>query len=73
MMVGELVAEFDVFKLIMLVYFMVFKDVNFVDVMKDGKSVIYCIKLFVFEDVLFGFVVVFGLGSIFDIEKEEIG
>ena len=73
MTAGELAAEFDVSKPTMSAHFTVLKDANLVDATKDGKSVIYRIKLSVLEDALLGFAAAFGLGSTSGTEKEETG
>ncbi|MBO6730495.1 MAG: winged helix-turn-helix transcriptional regulator [Maricaulis sp.] len=73
MTAGELAAEFDVSKPTMSAHFTVLKDANLVDATKDGKSVIYRIKLSVLEDALLGFAAAFGLCSTSDTEKEETG
>ncbi len=63
MTAGELAAEFDVSKPTMSAHFAVLKDANLVAATKDGKSVIYRIKLSVLEDALLGFARTFGLGE----------
>ena len=63
MTAGELAAEFNVSKPTMSAHFSVLKDANLVDATKDGKSVIYRIKLSVLEDALLGFARTFGLGD----------
>lgn len=74
MTAGELAAEFDVSKPTMSAHFTVLKDANLVDATKDGKSVIYRIKLSVLEDALLGFAAAFGLGSSTEEkDKEETG
>lgn len=74
MTAGELAAEFDVSKPTMSAHFTVLKDANLVDATKDGKSVIYRIKLSVLEDALLGFAATFGLGSNSgEKDKEETG
>ena len=73
MTAGELAAEFDVSKPTMSAHFTVLKDANLVDATKDGKSVIYRIKLSVLEDALLGFAAAFGLGSNAETENEETG
>ena len=74
MTAGELAAEFDVSKPTMSGHVTVLNDANLVDATKDGKSVIYRIKLSVLEDALLGFAATFGLGSNSDEkDKQETG
>lgn len=63
MTAGDIAAEFDVSKPTMSAHFAVLKDANLVTATKDGKSVIYRIKLSVLEDALLGFARTFGLGD----------
>lgn len=63
MSAGELSAEFDVSKPTMSAHFTVLKECNLVTARKEGKQVIYRIKLSVLEDALLGFAQTFGLGT----------
>jgi DNA-binding transcriptional ArsR family regulator len=62
MSAGDLAAEFNVSKPTMSAHFSVLKDANLVLATKDGKSVIYRIRLSVLEDALLGFAQTFGFG-----------
>jgi DNA-binding transcriptional ArsR family regulator len=69
MSAGELSAPFDVSKPTMSAHFAVLKEADLVHAEKDGKSVIYHLKLSVLEDALLGFVNSLGL----DAEAPEFG
>ena len=56
MSAGELSAAFDVSKPTMSAHFAVLKDADLVHAEKNGKSVVYHLKLSVLEDALLGFV-----------------
>ncbi len=58
---GELAAEFAVSKPTMSAHFAVLREANLVDATRDGKAIIYRIKLSVLEDALLGFAEVFGM------------
>ena len=60
MSAGELSDQFDVSKPTMSAHFAVLKAADLVHTEKDGKSVIYHLKLSVLEDALLGFVNSFG-------------
>ena len=60
---GELSARFDVSKPTMSAHFAVLKEADLVHAEKDGKSVIYHLKLSVLEDALLGFVHSVGVGA----------
>lgn len=53
---GELSARFDVSKPTMSAHFAVLKDADLIHGERDGKSVIYHLKLSVLEEALLGFV-----------------
>ena len=53
---GEISARFDVSKPTMSAHFAVLKEADLVHAEKQGKSVIYHLKLSVLEDALLGFV-----------------
>ncbi|MGX7925028.1 autorepressor SdpR family transcription factor [Tsuneonella sp. HG094] len=57
---GEISAHFDVSKPTMSAHFAVLRDADLVHVERDGKSMIYHLKLSVLEDALLGFVQTFG-------------
>jgi len=56
MSAGELSDRFDVSKPTMSAHFAVLKEADLVHTEKDGKSVIYHLKLSVLEEALLGFV-----------------
>ncbi len=58
---GELAAEFDVSKPTMSAHFAVLREANLVDATRDGKAIIYRLKLSVLEDALLAFAEVFGM------------
>lgn len=58
---GELAAEFDVSKPTMSAHFAVLREANLVDATRDGKSIVYRLKLSVLEDALLGFAELFGM------------
>ncbi|CAN5205008.1 sporulation delaying system autorepressor SdpR [soil metagenome] len=63
MTAGDLADHFEFAKPTMSAHFTVLKEADLVDAHKDGKQVIYRIKLSVLEDALLGFVSVFGAGA----------
>ena len=63
MSAGELSAQFDVSKPTMSAHFAVLREADLVHSEKDGKSVIYHLKLSVLEEALLGFAQSFGLGT----------
>ncbi len=56
MSAGELSARFDVSKPTMSAHFTVLKEADLLHSEKNGKSVVYHLKLSVLEDALLGFV-----------------
>lgn len=60
---GELSDAFDVSKPTMSAHFTVLKEAGLVESTRQGKSVIYRIKLSVLEDALLGFARSLGLGE----------
>ena len=68
---GELSAQFDVSKPTMSAHFAVLKEADLVHAEKDGKSVIYHLKLSVLEDALLGFVHSVGIGAAAPVKKKE--
>lgn len=62
MSAGEISDHFEVSKPTMSAHFAVLRDADLVHAEKDGKSVIYHLKLSVLEDALLGFVQTFGGG-----------
>jgi len=58
---GELAAEFDVSKPTMSAHFAVLREANLVEATRDGKSIVYRLKMSVLEDALLGFAGVFGM------------
>jgi DNA-binding transcriptional ArsR family regulator len=59
---GELAAHFDVSKPTMSAHFAVLRDADLIDSVKQGKSIVYCLKLSVIEDALLGFAELLGIG-----------
>ena len=57
---GELSDQFDVSKPTMSAHFAVLKEADLVHAQKNGKSIVYHLKLSVLEDALLGFVNEFG-------------
>lgn len=63
MTAGELSDHFEVSKPTMSAHFSVLKEADLVHTEKDGKSVIYHLKLSVLEEALLGFAHSFGLSG----------
>jgi DNA-binding transcriptional ArsR family regulator len=63
MSAGELSEHFEVSKPTMSAHFSVLKEADLVHSEKDGKSVIYHLKLSVLEEALLGFAHSFGLSG----------
>lgn len=63
MSAGDLADNFDVSKPTMSAHFAVLREANLIEAEKDGKSVIYHLKLSVLEEALMGFAQTFGLGA----------
>jgi DNA-binding transcriptional ArsR family regulator len=63
MTAGELADHFDFAKPTMSAHFAVLKQADLVETTKDGKQVIYQLKMSVLEEALMGFAGVFGLGE----------
>lgn len=63
MSAGDLAAHFNVSKPTMSAHFAVLKEADLVAAEKDGKSVIYRLKLSVLEDALLGFAGAFGISG----------
>jgi DNA-binding transcriptional ArsR family regulator len=63
MTAGELSDHFPVSKPTMSAHFAVLKKADLVDAQKNGKTVIYQLKLSVLEDALLGFADMFGMGA----------
>jgi DNA-binding transcriptional ArsR family regulator len=61
MTAGELSDHFPVSKPTMSAHFAVLKEADLVEVHKNGKTVIYQLKLSVLEDALLGFASAFGM------------
>lgn len=60
---GELADHFDFAKPTMSAHFAVLKEAGLVEAEKDGKQVIYRLKLSVLEDALLGFAKIFGMNA----------
>ncbi|MEE9329770.1 MAG: autorepressor SdpR family transcription factor [Parvularculaceae bacterium] len=58
---GELAAEFQVSKPTMSAHFAVLREADLVASEKQGKSVVYQIKMSVLEDALLSFTQIFGM------------
>ena len=63
MSAGELSDQFAFAKTTMSAHFAVLKEADLVEARKDGKQVIYQLRLSVLEDALLGFSKVFGIGD----------
>ena len=63
MSAGELSDQFSFAKPTMSAHFTVLKEADLVEAHKDGKQVIYQLRLSVLEDALLGFSKLFGLGD----------
>jgi len=63
MTAGELADHFPVSKPTMSAHFAILREADLVDVQKQGKAVIYRLKLSVLEDALLGFVGAFSAVS----------
>ncbi len=63
MSASDLCAHFDVSKPTMSAHFAVLREADLVHSEKDGKAVIYHLKLSVLEEALLGFAHSFGLGA----------
>ncbi len=61
MTAGELSEHFVVSKPTMSAHFAVLREADLVDAKKNGRSVLYRLKMSVLEDALLGFAQVFGL------------
>lgn len=69
---GELASHFDVSKPTMSVHFRVLKEAGLVSVERDGKSMIYSLRMSVLEEALMGFAQTFGMApSSEQSDKEE--
>ncbi len=68
---GELASEFNVSKPTMSAHFAVLREANLVDTTRDGKAIIYRLKLSVLEDALLGFAEIFGMKVEPGTEKED--
>ena len=62
MSAGDLADHFEVSKPTVSAHFAVLREADLVHAEKDGKSVIYHLKLSVLEDALVGFANTFGFG-----------
>jgi DNA-binding transcriptional ArsR family regulator len=63
MTAGELADHFPVSKPTMSAHFAVLKEADLVEIRKDGKTVIYQLKLSVLAEVLLGFAGTFGVNA----------
>jgi DNA-binding transcriptional ArsR family regulator len=60
---GEVADHFDFARPTMSAHLAVLKEADLVEAHKDGKQVIYQLKLSVLEDALLGFAKIFNIGS----------
>ncbi|MHA4870652.1 autorepressor SdpR family transcription factor [Duganella sp. PWIR1] len=58
---GELADHFDVSKPTMSAHFAVLREADLIASTKQGKTVVYCLKLSVLEDALLGFAELLGI------------
>lgn len=63
---GDLASHFNVSKPTMSVHFRVLKEAGLVDVERDGKSMIYSLRMSVLEEALMGFAQTFGMAPATD-------
>jgi DNA-binding transcriptional ArsR family regulator len=63
MTAGELSDEFEFSKPTMSAHFAVLKEADLVETERDGKTIVYHLKLSVLEDALLGFASTFGMGT----------
>jgi DNA-binding transcriptional ArsR family regulator len=57
---GELAGHFDVSKPTMSAHFTILREADLIESTRQGKSVVYCLKLSVLEDALLGFTSLLG-------------
>jgi DNA-binding transcriptional ArsR family regulator len=60
---GELAGQFDVSKPTMSAHFAVLLEAGLIEAEKQGRTILYRLKLSVLEDALLGFAQTVGLGS----------
>ena len=63
MTAGELADQFPLSKPTMSAHFAILREADLVEVQKNGKTVIYQLKLSVLEDALLGFASAFGMST----------
>lgn len=63
MTAGDLADHFDVSKPTMSAHFAILREADLVAMERDGKSLVYHLKLSVLEDALMGFANTFGIGA----------
>ena len=71
MTAGDLADHFAFAKPTMSAHFAVLREADLVDAVKDGKQVIYRLKLSVLEDALLGFAKAFGMAAPAAAKEEE--
>lgn len=69
MVAGELAGHFEVSKPTMSAHFAVLREAGLVETERNGKTIIYRLRMSVLEDALLGFSHAFGLG----IQPHEAG
>ena len=60
---GELSSHFDFAKPTMSAHFAILREADLVEAERDGRQVIYRLRLSVLEDALFGFAQLFQMGA----------
>ena len=63
MTAGELCEHFPVSRPTMSAHFNVLREADLIDAQKQGKTIIYRLRLSVLEDALLGFSRLFGIGA----------
>ena len=63
MTAGDLAEHFDVSKPTMSAHFTILREADLIEMERDGKSIVYFLKLSVLEEALMGFANTFGIGA----------
>lgn len=63
MTAGDLAEHFDVSKPTMSAHFTILREADLIELERDGKSIVYFLKLSVLEEALMGFANTFGIGA----------
>src|ERR1700761_4060004 len=72
MSAGDLADHFPFSKPTMSAHFAVLREAGLVDTRKNGKSIVYHLKVSVLEDALLGFAGLFGMGSGKHVEEPKL-